>query len=262
MKLIAYRHRLLSAFALLALPVLTGADGRGCQGGGTIPIGGGHTGTGGGISYCQCAGERPPGITCSDHSVTQPTCVTHADDTCDWDLGACPGGDGGVTDDGGADGGVADAGCGCLGVNLRFGSNGGLVPQVITSSLAPCATYSHERQGDAPSGPVVSCTQELATCDAGTIGADAVVAALADPDVRAAIAAAPVVYGTDPRPVDGTVFRIEVGSAVIDVGEECPGGPACGTRTIPAGVRALADLLSRLDTQELARGQCKDVFNP
>jgi hypothetical protein len=275
MKLIAYRHRMAAVVAVLAFPVLTGAAKEGgCQGGGVIPIGG-NAGHDGGIDYCVCTGEPPAGETkvCPDDSEAGPVCMTHADDTCAWEVRTCPA-DGGisvVTDGAIADRTVGDStlvdtavddgGCHCLGVDLRFGAKGGNGPQDDTSTLTPCATFAHQRDYRFPAQTSVSCVQQLDTCDSRNIGPDAIASALANPDVRVAIALAPILYGYDPRPLDGTVYEIQVGTAIIDVGEECIGRTDCPV-SIPPSLRALVNLLTNLDAQELARGQCKDVYNP
>jgi hypothetical protein len=74
-------------------------------------------------------------------------------------------------------------------------------------------------------------------------------AVVANADVQEAIAAAPVVYGVDSRPVDGVLLRIEIGSAIVDVGSPCePSSSAC--TEIPTGVAALQDGLEALFAQQ------------
>lgn len=87
-------------------------------------------------------------------------------------------------------------------------------------------------------------------------------AAFAHPDVVAAFAAAPILYGRDTRPVDGQVFEIEeVGGAIVTVGSDCGSvGPACVA--IPPGVAALQALLVRLETERLGESDCDTVFPP
>jgi hypothetical protein len=142
---------------------------------------------------------------------------------------------------------------------MSWGSNGGFVAYVETSSLVPCKTFVHQRDPLVTAPPTLMCSQELGAC-ANAISATQVLQALAHADVRTAIAAAPVLYGRDTRPVDGVVFRIQIGSAVVEVGLPCNGSTAC--TPIPPGVDMLAALLRQLTTQELGRGPCQDTFRP
>ena len=107
--------------------------------------------------------------------------------------------------------------------------------------------------------PTLMCTQDLGTCTS-TVSAREINVALEQPDVRAALAAAPILFGRDTRPVDGAVFRIAVGAAVVEIGAPCEG--AAGCREIPQTVAALGIRLRALTSQELARGLCRDTFGP
>lgn len=72
--------------------------------------------------------------------------------------------------------------------------------------------------------------------------------ALADADVVAALAQpTPPFYGTDTRPVDGTVFVFE-----RDDGRSF----SVGSGPVPAGLRLLVDLLHLLRTQTAATPAC------
>ena len=124
------------------------------------------------------------------------------------------------------------------------------------SALSPCARFSHTRTPMLTDPPEVDCAQDL-ECP-GEVMAEAVALALAHSDVRQALAAAPVVYGVDSRPVDGQVWRFTVGGASVDVGGPCAGASQCNP--IPEGVQALMDLLTALTAQELARGECAAAF--
>lgn len=164
------------------------------------------------------------------------------------------GGSGGVAGTGGTS--VTDGGCGCVTRPVRWGSNGGRVAFTDASTLDVCRTFLHERTPTSPSPPVISCKQELGTC-AGVGSASDVAQAIADADVQAAIRAAPVVYGEDTRPVDGAVFRIQIGDALIEVGTRCA-STAC--KPVPPGVDILVSLLQTITKQELSRSPCKDAF--
>ncbi len=155
----------------------------------------------------------------------------------------------------------ADAGtpC-CLGSTVAWHGEGGLVAYVDKSSIAPCKTYEHHRETGAGGGPMgAKCTNELLACGAGdAVDIGDVRAALNHADVTAALAAAPVLYGKDPRPYDGQVFRITIGTKVIDVGDECGGAPGC--KAIPAGVKALETMLRAVDGAQLAKAPCAGAF--
>ena len=93
----------------------------------------------------------------------------------------------------------------------------------------------------------------------GLHGVSDVLQALAHPDVEQARAMGMVLFGVDTRPVDGQVFRIEIGSdSVIDVGSPCQ---SAGCDPIPAGVSALADLLRAIDSEQLGLDPCAGLFD-
>jgi hypothetical protein len=180
--------------------------------------------------------------------------------------GSGTGGAGGASGNGGAGtGGSAgtiisgDSGtCGCVGGHVGWGWDGGHVIYHETSALEVCNLFVHQRMPVAPSPPVLFCEQVLGDC-AGAIGAGNVWRSIAHADVQAAIAAAPILYGEDPRAYDGQVLRIEVRNAVIEVGQACRNA-AC--KPIPAGVDALGKQLVVLTKQELAREPCSRTFPP
>lgn len=153
----------------------------------------------------------------------------------------------------------ADACGACAGATLTWGQNGGFACTVDTSSLASCSTFSHQRVAAACDPIDRSCANVVPLCEGGAadlVTVADVAAALAHPDVARALSVAPVLYGVDSRPVDGTVFRLDVGSARIEVG-------SCATAScsdVPAGVRALEGVLEALTAQELLRGECAAVF--
>jgi hypothetical protein len=165
----------------------------------------------------------------------------------------------GGTGTGGAAGGTSgDSGaCGCVPGRVFWGMDGGHVAYHYTSGLEICSTFIHQRDS-VVQDPPLSCQQQLGVCGSG-IGAGDVTRAMAHADVQAAIAAAPVIYGEDTRPVDGAVLRIQIQSAVIEVGTPCR---AAGCKPIPAGVDALATLLQALTKQELGRAPCSSIFPP
>lgn len=157
----------------------------------------------------------------------------------------------------GGEGGQAGGGgnCRCVEQTVSWENEGGIV-QKDTSTVSACSTFEHTRTPLRTDPVDLSCEQEL-DCDL-FLGSGSVNNALNHADVVAAIAAAPVTYGHDSRPVDGTVLRITIGEKVIEVGHPCAGRNNC--TEIPAGVQALADVLTQLTDQELGRGTCATVF--
>jgi hypothetical protein len=162
-------------------------------------------------------------------------------------------------------GGAAEAGadssddCGCVVDAIVWGNDGGRVAYVDRSTLSPCDTFSHQRDPAGTDPPTLTCSQDLGTCTS-TVSAREINVALEQPDVRAALAAAPILFGRDTRPVDGAVFRLTVGAAVIEIGAPCNGAADC--KEIPQTVAALGIRLRALTGQELARGSCRDTFGP
>jgi hypothetical protein len=141
---------------------------------------------------------------------------------------------------------------------LLWGNDGGRIA-TRDSSVLDCATYRHVRENfSSPSSPPLRCEAQLA-CSAAGVSVESVVRALAHTDVTAAFSAAPVLYGRDMRPVDGQVLVLTRGGKAVTVGSECGAGTGACT-PIPAGVRALAELVRMLDSQQLARDPCASVF--
>ncbi len=154
-----------------------------------------------------------------------------------------------------ADASATDAGtCDtCLADPLAWGTDGGLACTRDSSALAPCRDYTHRRLAEACDPIDLTCTNALSACPPATdVLVEDLAAALADPDVTAALAAAPVLYGSDPRPADGSVDWFTVGSH---------GRVEVGTGTVPAGVAAFVALLHQIDSQQLARPGCVEVFS-
>ena len=99
--------------------------------------------------------------------------------------------------------------------------------------------------------PLSQCARELSCSEPVGGGVAEIQQALAHPDVVAALAlATKPLYGTDTRPVDGSVFVFE---------RDDQRGFTLGTGTVPAGLRALADLLSRLETATIATPPCANL---
>jgi hypothetical protein len=214
-----------------------------------------------------CAGFEADGCRRIIPPCVQPLGFDCVQGRCEWlerppqdagsDAGAGPdaAADGGAAPDAGGDAGDAGGDPGCLDRALSWGHDGGRVAYRDVHRLAPCRAFSIVRStpGDPATGP--SCENEV-TADAA-VTVDDVDVALAHPHVAQAMADAAVLYGSDPRPFDGTVFRIEVGSAIIDVGSDCSGGSVCAA--IPSGVAALRSTLQALADQQRALPDCDQL---
>jgi hypothetical protein len=166
--------------------------------------------------------------------------------------GSSSGASGAPTDAGPA----IDAGCDDAVVSsVSWGSNGGLVRYQDTSKLDPPRAYTHERDNQGNALPI-TCHTELAGCPSAKIAE--INGALQDLTVTAALAAH-TVFGVDSRPVDGAVFRIQVGGGYVDVGSACP-PQSSSCRPIPPIVERLRLLLTSIDTAELAKADCAGKF--
>lgn len=138
----------------------------------------------------------------------------------------------------------------CSAQEVSWGPNGGLVAPGSQPlfTVSDCAFY-RDLGGE-------SCSSAL-SCGNPLSGSN-LTEALADTDVQAAIAAAPVLFGVDTRVVDGPILRITVatakGPAQIEVGSPCSGSTTC--EPIPDGVAALAKLLRELSTQQTEGDLC------
>jgi len=143
---------------------------------------------------------------------------------------------------------TTDGPCACIGAPLEWEENGGNVLYVDRSAVTGCNTYTQTRTNrDGATG--ASCSVELERCPTDT----AVVryeipelnAVLAHADVRAAVAAAPILYGRDTRPSDGSLLQVTIAGKRIEIGEDCGSTSAC--TPVPAGVVALRDALRAAD---------------
>jgi hypothetical protein len=148
--------------------------------------------------------------------------------------------------------------CGCVTGHVGWGWDGGHVQSHDASALEVCNLFLHQRTPVSQDPPAVSCEQQMTNC-AGVFTPGDVTRAIMNADVKAALAAAPVLYGEDPRPYDGQVLRIQIGSAIIEVGVACR---VAGCKPVPDGVAALANLLQAITKQELSRAPCSMIFPP
>ena len=151
----------------------------------------------------------------------------------------------------------------CIDGELAWGPNGGLDAFQPSSSLSSCSSYVYDESSE--SGDL-SCTDTLSTsCSASGITAGDVAGAFYNPDVTAALAGSTKLYGSDPRGCDGEVLQITYQGNTIDVGGDCSHANDCGTPNsfcvaVPAGLDALANVLTALDQQEIKTKNCASVF--
>lgn len=167
--------------------------------------------------------------------------------------GSSSGGSNGTSGAGGAGGDE----CGCVEQTLSWNQDGGFVAYRETSRLESCHTFTHTRDPIQTDPPSEICTDPMESCD-GTVDPGVIQAALAHPDVMAALDGAPVLFGVDARAVDGQVLQVHVGDALIEIGYDCNGAASC--TEIPPGISTLRTHLQMLTTQLLDRAPCSDVF--
>lgn len=193
-------------------------------------------------------------------------------------IGGCSstplGADGGEQVDGRADGpadSVSDGPTCAFDTVYRYGPDGGLVFGRDDSALTPPAAYEHARRylaSEPAPPPDLSCAPALPACgDPARVDVADIMRDIADPDVQAALAmATPPVFGIDPRPYDGTIFRFaRADGRGFYAGEACDqdgGGQFCHG-SVPAGVARLVADLRALDQQQLATEECVNAgFGP
>jgi hypothetical protein len=163
-------------------------------------------------------------------------------------------------EDGGLDaGGPTERMCNGEADDIAWGPNGGLVAFTERSAISNCDTYSHTRTPGGSAMPSIECLRPFPCEGSGLHGNDDVLALLARPDVKAAVDQGMALFGTDSRPVDGTVFRIEYHDSIIDVGGDCPAS-ASGCTPIPDSLHSLVALLHSIDDEQLQLSDCKDKF--
>lgn len=69
-------------------------------------------------------------------------------------------------------------------------------------------------------------------------------------------ARAPIVLGGDSRPSDGAVFELEVGGAIVALGDNCAGRPGC--EDVDPELRDLQDALLAIEAALEEPGRCAD----
>lgn len=152
-----------------------------------------------------------------------------------------------------------------LPTSVVFGSNGGMVAYQDQYSLAATGTLTITRtnygRGAVDAGAVRGCAPPLPACGAsGVVSIANIAADLAAADVQAAFKTGTPLFGIDPRPYDGTVYSIALGSGgTILVGQDCAASGGTSCVPIPAALKRLADDLKGLASAALATPECKDL---
>jgi hypothetical protein len=154
-----------------------------------------------------------------------------------------------------------------LSANLTCGHDGGNViywdsNRVTASTFTITRNYSSRAGRDGAA--TATCSPSLPACGtAGAVTVATINADLADPDVQGlwSLPQNPVpIFGTDRRPVDGSVYSIALddGRRVL-VGGQCASPDMNSCRYIPAGLVRLTQDLQSMATAMLADPVCKGL---
>ncbi len=149
----------------------------------------------------------------------------------------------------------AGTGCGeCTAEVIEWGPDGGLAFERTWWQLSPCDRIL-QRTDFADDTPPALCTAALGELECGII--PYLEAVVDSPAVRMLRDAAPVVVGSDPRPVDGQILGLIIGGDSIGVGGECGSDPDC--IPVPPEVRELAEILMEISGRLTAPGVCEPL---
>jgi hypothetical protein len=151
---------------------------------------------------------------------------------------------GGSGASGGGAGGTSDDPCTCVPYEIAWWYDGGRMALERKYRIKQCNTFVYS---EGP--PARQCESQVAQgCDEA-LGVAAISAALDSPEIEAAMAAAPILYGSDPRPVDGQLLHVELNGKIIEIGEQCSGdGLNCD---IPNSIESLPFTLNAVQQHEL-----------
>lgn len=132
----------------------------------------------------------------------------------------------------------------------RYFSDGGRRVYREVATLAPWRDHVIRRES-VRDGMTSSCVRDLRCPSDMGVGLNEVLLAIDHPDVKEALAQAmPPHHGSDPRPFDGSIFVFE---------RDDKRGFTLGPGTVPAGLRALEQLLTKLHEQTLAAPECAQL---
>jgi hypothetical protein len=152
-----------------------------------------------------------------------------------------------------------------LPTSIVFGHDGGMVIYQDQCSLAATGmltiTRTNYGRGAVDAGAVGRCAPPLPACGAsGVVSISNIVADLAAADVQAAFKSGTLLFGIDPRPWDGTVYSISLGSGgTILVGQDCAASDGTSCVPISAALKRLTDDLKSLASAALATPECKGL---
>ena len=170
--------------------------------------------------------------------------------------------------DAGADSHAIDATSCALSANLTFGRDGGNGLYVDVNRLTATRftiTRDYTLRAEPDGGTSSTCSPAMPSCGStGAVTIATINADLANADVQSAVGGPqdPVpLFGTDPRPVDGTVYSIALddGRKVL-VGGPCASLAMSSCRSIPAGLVQLVQDLQKLASAMLADPACKSIL--
>jgi hypothetical protein len=142
----------------------------------------------------------------------------------------------------------------CVAEVIEWGPDGGLVFERTWWQLSPCDRIL-QRTDFGDGAPPALCSATLGELDCGILGF--LEAVVDSPAVRMLRDAAPIVVGSDPRPVDGQILGLIIGGDSIGVGGECGPDPDC--LPVPPEVHELATLLDRISEGLSEPGACQPL---
>jgi hypothetical protein len=157
--------------------------------------------------------------------------------------------------------------CG-LSANLTFGHDGGMVMYRDVNRLTATSftiTRNYTGRANPDGGTAATCSPALPACGSPTAVTIATINAdLANADVQAVWALPQTttpLFGSDLRPIDGTVYSIALddGRKVL-VGQQCASPAMSSCRYIPAGLVQLVQDLQNLASAMVADPVCKSVL--
>lgn len=151
-----------------------------------------------------------------------------------------------------------------LSTNLTFGPDGGNaiyadVNRLTANSFTITRNYAAWANPDG--GSSASCSPPLPACGSAAVTIATINADLAQADVQSvwALPQTPTpLFGSDSRPVDGTVYSIALDDGrKVWVGEQCASPVMSSCRYIPTGLVQLVQDLQKLASAMLADAACK-----
>lgn len=143
---------------------------------------------------------------------------------------------------------------------FSIGRDGGKVAFVDVITLSPPARFVLRRTSGATM--TAMCETAIPACASpDMIDVGVVAAALTHPDLTALLDQhTTVLVGSDPRPMDGTVFAIRRGTDTVFVGGSCRDAMSTACTPVPAGVQRAVDILQGLIDQERLRPVCRSAL--